>query len=155
MKLLAIIAAATAVKIQSESKLPVTQMANEFITHCDSNNDGAISGEEMNACLTAQGVPASVKDTMEEVFLKNGKIPTTTFIRVAREHMGKKQAAALFALANTDNSPTAITVKELEAAQPRSGYTEQQLQSWFEDDVVIGRRGLRRAIRELASMYGH
>ena len=147
MKLLAIIAAATAVKI------PVTQIANEFVNHCDTNNDGTISGDEMNACLTAQGVPAAVKNQMAEVFLKNGKIPTTTFMQVAREHMGKKQAAALFALANTDNSPTAITVKELEAAQPHSGYTQQQLQSWFEDDIVIGRRGLRRAITELAAMY--
>ena len=38
--------------------------------------------------------------------------------------MSKKDAAKLWALANTDNSPTAITTKELAAAQPASGYTE-------------------------------
>ena len=38
--------------------------------------------------------------------------------------MSTKAAAKLWALANTDNSPTAITTKELAAAQPKSGYTE-------------------------------
>ena len=63
--------------------------------------------------------------------------------------MSKKAAAQLWALANTDNSPTAITTKELAAAQPASGYTEAQLKSWFEDDIVIGNRGLKRALKAL------
>ena len=142
--LLALIASTAAVKI------PIRQLAQAAIDNFDLSGDGTLNATEAeNAIDSIPGVNATMKADAAEAFLENGKIPTTTFMAIARQHMSKKQAAQLWALANTDNSPTAITTKELAAAQPLSGYTEEQLKSWFEDDVVIGKRGLKRALHQL------
>ena len=149
MKFICLAAAATAVKIQN---YPIRQMAQEALDACDKNGDGLIDGTEFVECAKKTGLSQAHIDTLESVLIQNGKIPTEAFMSTAREHMTKKQAAALFNLANTDNSPTAITVKELVKAQPDSGYTQEQLESWFEDDIVIGKKGLKKAIKQLIEM---
>ena len=160
MRFFATLAAAAALRLRADVQSFPT--ANQLINMCDKNGNDLLSGTEIGQCLQAHNVTLteSQQQFVATALLNNAKIYRANFTTAIEDAFGfnATQANATFNAADTDGYAAALSVNEIKAYIKKEKFNEtvvEEIQAALAPQAVIGRRGLKRALKEINAYFAN